>query len=141
MIIVDASVAVKWVIEEEHSSEALRLLAKNDALFGPELLDIEVSSAVVRRANMNDFAPDVAIKAIARWRRLLDSFSVQLFRPTQIVLHHAFELAVRLRHPFKDAVYLSLAISEEAELVTADRRLLEKSRSVYPDVHHLLDRS
>ena len=139
MIIVDASVAVKWLIEELQSDVALALLTQEDDLFGPELLDIEVRSAITRRVNMGELAPEAGTAALQKWRRVLDSFSLQLMPASDLLLDRAFSLAVELRHPFKDIVYTALAMEQEAALVTADQRLFKKGGSIYPQVRHLRD--
>ena len=43
--VVDASVAVKWLVEEPGSAEARELLAGEDSLLAPDLLVPEVCNA------------------------------------------------------------------------------------------------
>lgn len=44
--VVDASVAVKWIVHEEFSDSSARLLNADLTLIAPELLFAEVSSAL-----------------------------------------------------------------------------------------------
>jgi predicted nucleic acid-binding protein len=49
MIVVDASVIVKWFIPEAGTEPAKALLAEADELIAPELARIEVASALIRK--------------------------------------------------------------------------------------------
>ena len=51
MIVVDASVAVKWFLVEAGSEAAPALLETESEIVGPDLLLIEVAGAIVRRRN------------------------------------------------------------------------------------------
>ncbi|MGH6913872.1 MAG: type II toxin-antitoxin system VapC family toxin, partial [Geminicoccales bacterium] len=46
--------------------------------------------------------------------------------PTVWLAGRAFEIAAELRHPVYDCFYLALAESQDAPLITADRRLLAR---------------
>ena len=54
LLVVDASVAVKWLVEEEHSDEADRLLDGNHELFAPRLMASEVGNALWRKVRMGE---------------------------------------------------------------------------------------
>ena len=53
-LVVDASVAVKWLVAEEDSSAADRLLAGGDDLHAPRLMASEVANALWRKARMGE---------------------------------------------------------------------------------------
>ena len=53
-LVVDASVAVKWLVEEEHSDAADRLLDGNHELFAPRLMASEVGNALWRKVRMGE---------------------------------------------------------------------------------------
>ena len=53
-LVVDASVAVKWLVAEEDSDAADRLLAGGDDLYAPRLMVSEVANAVWRKARMGE---------------------------------------------------------------------------------------
>ena len=54
MIVVDASLAVKWFLTEAGSDAASAVLAmRARSLAAPDLIIVEVAAALVRRANMD----------------------------------------------------------------------------------------
>ena len=53
-LVVDASVAVKWLVEEEDSEAADRLLEQRHELFAPRLMASEVGNALWRKVRMGE---------------------------------------------------------------------------------------
>ena len=53
-LVVDASVAVKWVVAEEGSDAAERLLANGEDLYAPRLMASEIANALWRKARMGE---------------------------------------------------------------------------------------
>ena len=97
----DASVAIKWVVAEKGTAEALALFGSR--LLAPSLLQAECANILwkkVRRGEMS--ASEGGIAA-----RLLASFGVELCLP-EPELTRVLELAVALDHPAYDCVYLAL---------------------------------
>lgn len=140
MIVVDASVAVKWFVEEAHSAQASALISVHSGeLAGPDLLCVEVSSALVRNANtVKQSRPHVAA-ALDRFEALIAESGVSLHRSSHGDIRAAANLAIELGHPIKDCVYLRLAMKLDCPLVTADRRFADKARAIYRDVQVLGD--
>ena len=120
-IVVDASVVVKWVIDEEHSALAAALSDRQ--MSAPGLLPIECANALLRRARVGDI-PAQAVPGRVRALRLAP---VRLV-PTERYLEGAIAIATQLRHSLYDCLYLALALAERAPLVTADRRFVEAVR-------------
>jgi predicted nucleic acid-binding protein len=122
-LIVDASVAVKWVVEEPGSGSARDLVANGPPLLAPDLVLLEVGNALrkklmrglIGRAQANDGASGVE-RAFA---------DLAATRPLSAV---AVKLALELGYPVYDCVYLALAARESVPLVTADDRLFEAAR-------------
>jgi len=140
VIVVDASVAVKWALDEDDSSVALALLDQPTNVFvGPDLLSVEVAGAVTRRVNMGDLDPTDVDTPIGTWLGLLHSEAVILHRTSSAQLLAAVHLAAQLRHPLKDCIYLALAIEHGCDLVSCDRRLLDKAAPIHAKVRHLYD--
>ena len=78
LIVVDASVAVKWVVEEPGSREAGFLLTGGDRLYAPDLLTIEVTGAITRafrngRLDDAEVGP-VAAEALKKTLLMFDQF-------------------------------------------------------------------
>jgi predicted nucleic acid-binding protein len=123
-LIIDASVAIKWFIDEPGSDLARRLWRDEPDLLGPDLLIPEVCNAAWRKVRLGQSDPAQA-KAIAlRLRQGMIEF-----RPTAPLAARAIELALDLDHPVYDCFYLALAEAERAVLVTADRRLEDRLRN------------
>ena len=59
-LVVDASVAVKWLLEEEYSADARRLLEQGHELYAPRLLASEIGNSLwknVRTGNWSEAGP------------------------------------------------------------------------------------
>ena len=136
MIVVDASLAVKWLVIEASSDAAEQVLDAND-IAAPDLIMIEVAGALVRRANETKALAAAMRAALVRWEGLLSDHLIDLFPPTPVALTRAGNLAIDLGHPVKDCLYLALAMDLDCPLVTADARFAAKARGVYADVRVL----
>lgn len=119
MIVVDASVAIKFVVEEPDSDRALELVGNSEPLTAPDWMLAEAASSIARKVNSEGLDPVKAQRSLA----LLPEFFTRL-HPTLELLESGFSLALRLQHPFYDCLYLALAVAEDAPLVTADRKFV-----------------
>lgn len=114
-IVIDASVALKWVVEEDGSAEAAELIS--ESLIAPALWIIECANvlcSLVRRGEIDD---DDAKRKLAD---LQDSHVVRSSIEQDI--DAAMAMALTLKHPIYDCFYLALAVREGAQVVTADER-------------------
>ena len=59
-LVVDASVAVKWLVAEDGSEAAESLIDQRFELYAPRLLASEVSNALWRKARLGEIAPGAA---------------------------------------------------------------------------------
>ena len=128
-VVVDASLAFKWLVEEEHSDKATALTRYWDdegtQVAAPPLLPFEVANALHRRVLRGEIALEVAADLIQD----LMSLGVVLHE-TPSLYGKALELASRLRQgAVYDACYLALADSLGCELWTADRRFYQAAHS------------
>ncbi len=118
-LIVDASVAIKWFVDESGADRARSLWQRRADLVAPDLLVPEVCSAMWRKVRLGQAIPDQAAEAADRLRaNLLE------LRPTAPLAPRAMAIALDLGHPVYDCFYLALAELEQSPLVTADQRLL-----------------
>ena len=128
-LIVDASIAVKWLIAEAHSQEARQLLAPRIVLLAPDFILIEVANVIWKKARRKDIpSPQPYIDELAR---IADAVVLQ---PSTELVMTATALAVQIDHPVYDCVYLACAEAEAAPLVTADERLARRAAEAYPTV-------
>ena len=119
-LVIDASVAVKWVVEEDGTPQALRL-RERARLLAPELLIAECANILWKKVLRDELSKEEALLAA----RLLQAADIEL-RPTRALLEAATRMAIELQHPAYDCLYLALAIERDCRLVTADARLLSK---------------
>jgi predicted nucleic acid-binding protein len=124
MMVVDASVAVKWVLPELGSGLAVALRGL-DGLIAPSLVIAEIGNALWKAVLRGDVdKPDASAAlqiAVAHFERIV---------PTDQLAARALELAVDLRHPIYDCLYLALAEREQVPIVSADARLLSAARRI-----------
>jgi predicted nucleic acid-binding protein len=114
-IVIDASVALKWVFDEPGSAAAITL--RGEDLLAPSLWLAEAANAVWRRTRIGDI---IAEEAAAYFSELANA-------PVALVaiephLERALALAMEIGHPIYDCVYLALALHHDTHVVTADRR-------------------
>lgn len=119
-LVIDASVAVKWVVEEEGTQAALALRGQTK-LIAPELLVAECANILWKKIQRNELSQDEGFLAA----KLLQGADVELL-PMRSLLHVATRMAVDLNHPAYDCVYLALATEYDCQFATADERLLRK---------------
>lgn len=132
-VVVDASVALKWVVQEKGSEAADALL--DHALIAPDLLLIEAANALWKKAARGELDAEQALTRLARLREAPVAWVA-----TADLLPEACRWATALGHPVYDCAYLALAARENAPLVTDDRRLhavAQRAAWTAPDVQLL----
>ncbi|PIQ84182.1 MAG: PIN domain nuclease [Candidatus Omnitrophica bacterium CG11_big_fil_rev_8_21_14_0_20_63_9] len=115
VVVVDASVAVKWFLPEPHAEAARRVLKGRGPLLAPDLIWAEVGNVLWKKVQRGELAPEAAYAILADFKH----FPLQTFA-AKALLDAAWELATRLRRSVYDSLYLALAISRNGRLVTAD---------------------
>jgi predicted nucleic acid-binding protein len=121
--IVDANVAVKWVVGEPGSELAELLLDRR--LVAPDLLSVECANILWKKVRRRELAPDEAAAAV----QLLENAEIEL-RPTRSYMTTATAIAIELDHHAYDCMYLAMAEDVGLPVVTADERLVRKVRQV-----------
>lgn len=116
--VVDASVAVKWVLPEEHSSAAARLLDERYELWAPDLIWSEAGNVFWKKWRREE----VQAEEVEALLRDLPRYPIRI-RSSEALLAVAWELASTLTRSFYDSLYLALAVERTCALVTADRKL------------------
>ncbi len=131
---VDASLAIKWLVEEDDSDKAQAILqswvAQDVTRIAPYLMPFEVANALHRRVLRGELNVSQSALLLSR---LLDS---------RLELHHsssmhvrAMQLAGELRQGAAyDAHYLALAESLGCELWAADQRFYRAANAVIGNV-------
>jgi predicted nucleic acid-binding protein len=118
--VIDASVAIKWVVEEPGTKPALMLL--RHSLLAPDLLVAECANILWKKVRRNELSAEEASLAT----RLLARADIELvaMRP---LLERATQIAIKMQHPAYDCIYIALAEVRGCEFVTADTALARKA--------------
>ncbi|OGM91092.1 hypothetical protein A2755_00015 [Candidatus Wolfebacteria bacterium RIFCSPHIGHO2_01_FULL_48_22] len=126
MIILDASVIIKWFKPDEESAEANRLLAEHlagrDTIFVPILLLYEFTNALV-------FSRRLTSGEITRAVTILLEMRLTYVTPDKELLEEAIGISIRSGLSLYDASYLALAAKFGCRLVTADRKLYQREKA------------
>lgn len=117
-MIVDASVAIKWLAPEEDSDVADRILRRGD-LTAPDLIACELSNAIWKKRGRGE------LTAIPANFGLVLGFFDSL-TPMSGLMVRATEIAIELDHAAYDCFYLAQAERSDDTLVTADAKMLSK---------------
>jgi len=123
-LVVDASVAVKWLVPEGHADAARRILSPNHELLAPDLIWAEVGNVIWKKWRRGEVPGHAAGDLLQDFRR----YPVQTFA-SRALMSTAWGLAERYRRSFYDSLYLALAASAECPLVTADLKLYNQLKA------------
>jgi predicted nucleic acid-binding protein len=114
-IVVDASVALKWVLNEPGQEDAEALI--DEDLIAPSSWLLEAANVLWRLARRGDMSAEDA-KA-----RLAELYNAPVATAAlEDDLPAAVDLANTLGHPVYHCLYLAMAIRENTYVVTADHR-------------------
>jgi predicted nucleic acid-binding protein len=117
MIVLDASAVIELLVDRGPGTRlAARIAAEGGSLHVPHLLPIEVTSTLRRMVAHEGFAPQRAALALGRVVALPATRHEH-----EPLLSRVWELRDNLSA--YDAVYIALAESLDAPLITTDRRL------------------
>lgn len=128
-VTLDASVVVKWFkTEGEEDAEKARkylelLKEKNIEVTVPTLLFEEVLNVLAMNKDIRrEFLDDVL--------DILFGLDMKVVSPDQMLLHSAVELARSGGMTMYDAVYLAVARRTNSRVVTCDKKLVERGKSL-----------
>lgn len=120
--ILDASVAMRWIVPEVGTEHAVELLSQPIAWKAPRLMMSEVAAALRRKVAGGDLRAEQAIDALDALLAAVADGTVQLAEDETLIAA-ALTLALTSGHRVPDCLYLAIAEREGAALATADRRL------------------
>lgn len=125
--VVDATVAIKWFVNEPLRSVALRLIDSRLALHAPELILAQMGEIARLKLQRDDVALEQMQEALHR----APAFFERL-HPLQELHERAFQLSLKLDRPIATCFYLACAETLKAPLITADRGLATVNADFLP---------
>ncbi len=118
-LVVDASVAIKWFVEEDLSEEAEAILGYGEPLFAPDLLLAEIGNVLWKKVIRGEVAPDQAHESAAKIEG-----GIPVLYSIRLLNARALQIALALGHPVYDCLYIACAEMADGVVVTADERLV-----------------
>lgn len=116
-VVVDASVAVKWLIPEVHSEAATSWLNPAIQLSAPDFVLLEIASTLWKKVRRGELAEEVAPRILAA----LETAPLEL-QPSAPYAASAVALATSVGRTVYDCLYLAIAVGRGCRVVTADRK-------------------
>jgi predicted nucleic acid-binding protein len=135
-LVLDSSVALKWVLPEAYSDKAIQL--RDDFhnavldLISPDIFPIESLHGLTKAERQKRIVNGTAH---ALWQSILADCPV--LHPHIPLLDRAYEIASAARIGIYDCIYVALAEREHCELATADDRLIKNLQTQFPFVRHI----
>lgn len=120
-LVIDASVAVKWIVAEEHEDAAETLLLPGIRRIAPDFLVVEVGNVMCSKIMNGRVDPSQAKLGIRFVRESIDQFVSD-----GALVDRALDIAADLNHAIYDCLYIACAEHMQGQLITADRRLMRK---------------
>lgn len=127
-LVLDASVAVKWLVDETYGEQALRVRTFNRPHAAPQHFVAEVCGAIRRKVREGELSP----AQLAVVLRAISILPVTDY-PVAPLLPGAMDIAVRYNRSIYDAFYVALARQLGCQFVTADRKLYNALAAAYPE--------
>jgi predicted nucleic acid-binding protein len=128
-LVVDTSVAVKWVVPEFGQPEddtELALEMLDHAMIAPDCIVGEFANALFKKVQRQEIGEQQARAAVGILTDIVD------VAPSPPLIAAAFELSLQLVHPVHDCMFLALALETNRMLVTADMKFVEKCVRLLP---------
>ncbi len=118
-LVVDASVGLKWYLDETHAAAARLLLNGKDELSVPHLFFTEIGNVLWKRWRRRQISAQVVVAAL----EAIEAVGLTVWTDRNL-LWDAVAIALRRGCSVYDSLYLALADKIDGRLVTADRRLV-----------------
>lgn len=128
MIVLDASVILKWIFRDEDGGENARVyrdkhVSGEEIIAVPDLFFYEMANALVTKTPL-------ATKDVLEAFSLLWNFDLEVFSFGLDEFVNGIDLSRRFGISFYDASYIELARRLKCHFITADRKLFEKVKGL-----------
>ncbi len=122
--VIDASVAVKWVVRQPQTDAAYRAM-EQFRLIAPSLILAEIGNALWKYCRTGE------INA-ASLPAIMNGLETRYFKTEPLdeaMSAAALALAIDLDHPVYDCYYLAMSKRESVPIISEDKRLTQKARA------------
>jgi len=127
-VVIDASVIVKWFVEEEGSDKSLKLrdryIEGEIRIIAPELMIFETLNALYYKRLFSE-------EELKQISEALEAYSFTLYPLRGKYASKAIEVAFKNDITIYDASYIALAIIRNTQMYTADEKLMRKLKHGY----------
>jgi len=136
VIVVDANVAIKWMIKQPLRERALAILSRRDTLVAPAMFVAEVTTAIWQYVRAGQINAEQAHQGLP-----LTVGQITLFERDAELAEGALAVGLELGYAAYDCFYLVSAMRRNAPFVTADKRFINRLASTPYKSHviHLAD--
>jgi predicted nucleic acid-binding protein len=123
-LVVDASVAVKWLVDEPEHLAARSLLDRNERLHAPDFVFVETANVLWKKVRRRELSAEQAFEGVDSLPSLFETIV-----PSTLLVARALRIAIEMAHPVYDCLYIACSEHVDADLVTADARFVAKLRA------------
>ncbi|MGE0423963.1 MAG: type II toxin-antitoxin system VapC family toxin [Reyranellaceae bacterium] len=128
-LVIDASVAIKWLVPEDLRQDALALVRMEFELIAPDILIAEIGNIAWKK----QVRGEINLQQSQLIGNRISAYFHEIV-PSDSMVSNALDMAIALKHPIYDCFYLACAHQRKAPLVTADTRLATLAHSLTPHV-------
>lgn len=118
--VIDASVAVKWYIQENWNEEADFILCQSSILTAPDFLLVESANIFWKKVIKQELTCEESQINLNLLYQSIDRFV-----SSQLLYSQSLQLAFEVNHSIYDMMYLSTALITDSIVITADRRFFD----------------
>lgn len=123
-LVVDTSVAIKWVSPEPGHQDALDLLDSDAEFLAPDLLFAEFANVFRKKIKAGEASAEQSEAGCRQIPYFLSSVI-----PTLLLFGRALHISVEINHPVYDCVFLACAEQNGVRLVTADEKMVQRAEN------------
>lgn len=123
MIIIDASIAGKFILHEEQYLEVRGIfekhLQKTEEILVPDLIFYEITNALATKSAIH-------INKVIKSINQLYKYDLNIYHPTKMDMNKAARFAKKYSVSVYDAIYAVLAKEKRCNLITADEKFVNQ---------------
>jgi len=137
-IVVDSSVAIKWLISYPDSTKAREILDayQQDGLLllAPDLIYAEVGNIIWKFHRFQGLSQSDALEIL----QIFQTIDL-IIKPSSLLLSDAYQIASTHQRTVYDSLYIALSLRQGCPFLTADEKLVNSVRSSFSNVFKLSD--